>query len=151
MSTTSGGTQRSIAPGRHRPLILPAAATLSSGGCMMGAGYLLHSFGWGISAVVMSAGGALIFIAFTLTPRGRIGARRAAAGTRVRTYAHGRGGVVGLPWQHGIAVMALTLGAGAAMMLAGYAAAVWTWIVLIPLVLIGGVAILAALVLVAKC
>jgi hypothetical protein len=46
--------------------------------------------------------------------------------------------------------MAITLAAGAAMVLAGYAALAWSSVLLIPLVLLGGLAILAAFVLLAK-
>jgi hypothetical protein len=134
----------------HRLLTLLAAAmaVLSSGGCMVGAGYLMYAHGWRASGLAMTAGGALIFTAFTLTPRGRLDARSPQTG--VRTHARGRGGAVRLPWKPRVGLMAITLAAGAAMVLAGYAALAWSSVLLIPLVLLGGLAILAAFVLLAK-
>jgi hypothetical protein len=121
-----------------------AVATLSSGGCMVGAGYLLHSHGWGVTGLVTIAGGALINLAFMLALHSRAGARHAAAEADRRGHAHYRGGIVAPPLPQSAAVMALTLGAGAVMVLAGYAAAHWSWMLLVALIVVGGLAILAA-------
>jgi hypothetical protein len=111
---------------------------------MVGAGYLLHSHGWGVSGLVTIAGGALINLAFMLALRSRRGTQHAVAEVGRRGYAHYRGGIVAPPWPQSAALMALTLGAGAVMVLAGYLAAQWSWMLLVALVVIGGLTILAA-------
>ena len=90
------------------------------------------------------AGGALINLAFMLALHSRAGARHAAAEADRRGHAHYRGGIVAPPLPQSAAVMALTLGAGAVMVLAGYAAAHWSWMLLVALIVVGGLAILAA-------
>jgi hypothetical protein len=119
-------------------------ATLFSGGCMVGAGYLLHFYGWGVSGLAMFAGGALINLAFIFALRSRAASRRAVAEAGQRGHPHRRGDIAAPPWPQSAAVIALSLAAGAVMVLAGYAAAQWGWMLLVALILIGGLVILAA-------
>ena len=131
-----------------------AVVTLISGGFMVLGGYLFHTHGWHIGGVVMLPSGPTISAAFALllrAERSRSGLPQAVpAGTARRVRA-----VVtimaGLPWSGGNAPMrfeigtfGLTMAAGAVMALAGYAAAAWTWLLLPPIVVVGGVFITAA-------
>jgi fructose-specific phosphotransferase system IIC component len=115
---------------RHARKYGPAAAvTLMSAGVMMLAGWLFHASGWSAAWPVMIGGGALISLAFVL-------ARRAGRPRLSRRPAR--------IWR--LAASLLTLAAGAVLVLAGYAAAAWNPLLVLPAVIAGGVVIAAAFV-----
>ena len=131
-----------------------AVVTLVSGGFMAVGGYLFHTHGWHIGGVVMLPSGPTISAAFALllraerSRRGPPQAESAGTARRIRAIVTI---VAGLPWTGGnaplrfeIGTFGLTTAAGAVMALAGYAAAAWTWLLVPPVALAGGVFIVAA-------
>lgn len=111
--------------------------TLVSGGFMMAAGYMVNSAGWGTAGRLALPSWPAIAVAFALMRR-NADSRRSA-----RTQA----------WRPRllleIEVFVLTMAAGWSMLLAGYAAATWSWLLVPPALLLAGGAITAAYVLVA--
>lgn len=112
-------------------MLAAGALTLISGGCMMLAGYLGYTEGWTVAGCVAIPAGALILGALALARR---------AGRRDTQSAAVTGGSRRL----NPLVMAVTLVSGAVMVLAGYAAAAWSWLLVLPLATLGGFIIAAA-------
>lgn len=111
--------------------------TLVSGGSMMAAGYVVNSAGWGTAGRLALPSWPAIAVAFALMRR-NAGSRRSGRtqAWRPRTLLE-------------IEVFVLTMAAGWAMLLAGYAAAAWSWLLVPPALLLAGGAITAAYVLIA--
>jgi len=127
---------------------------------MVVGGYLFHTHGWHVGGLVMLPSGPTISAAFALllraerSRRGTPQAESAGTARRVRAIVTI---VAGLPWSGGnaplrfeIGTFGLTMVAGAVMALAGYAAAAWTWLLVPPIVVAGGVLIVAAFALATK-
>lgn len=144
---------RTRSPGWLRSVGLPGLATLASGAVMMAGGYLFSRDGWAVAGPAMIPAGPLISVAFLLarSPRsvGRSG--------RTDRARHIASLLVGLPSPGadlGLATSAATsvvaVLSGAVMVLAGYAAAGWTLVLVPPLLLAAGLIIAAAFVLIAR-
>lgn len=129
---------------------LAAGATLASGACMVAAGYAIHANDWGAGGLAMMVGGPLILLGYTVTLRARREGSPAVDDGRL-SGAGKRGGGVGLLGRRAGPVAALSAASGAVMVLAGYVAAAWGWLLLIPLMLVGGLVILAAFALLVRC
>lgn len=129
----------------------PAAATLAAAGVMMLGGYLFHTHGWSIAGPVMTPAGFLISAAFALEARtrsDRAGPDAAVRGRRLRRVVLLIAGVPmsasGVPLMAAVAISALTLLAGLAMAVAGYATAGWNLVTVPPLIVASGLIILIA-------
>jgi hypothetical protein len=110
---------------------LAAALTLLSGAVMMLAGYLGHTESWAAAGFISIPGGIVILAASALARRAeRADGRVLAPAGSHRT---GRAGA-----------MATTLLSGGVMVLAGYAAAAWSWGLAAALATMGGVVVAAA-------
>jgi hypothetical protein len=107
-----------------------AALTLLSGALMMAAGYVGASASWTAAGVITIPGGIVILAALAL-------ARRAERidGQPVPSF------------RPRFAVMTVVFLAGGVMVFAGYAAATWTWVLALPVALLGGMVIGTAFVL----
>lgn len=129
----------------------PVILTLAAGAAMMIGGYLFHTDGWKVSGPSMTPAGPLISIAFALESRTRAPAKTKTRQTSARRLRRFLPLLLGVPIPAGdvqplaaIATLALTLLAGLAMAVAGYALAAWTPILVPPLILASGLTILAA-------
>jgi hypothetical protein len=125
--------------------------TLAAGAAMMAGGYLFHTDGWKVGGPSMSPAGPLISIAFALESRSRAPATTPNDRPGVHRLRRLLPLLVGVPIPAGglqplaaIATLGLTLLAGLAMSVAGYALAVRTPILVPPLILASGLIILAA-------
>ena len=127
--------------------------TLISGAFMVVGGYLFHTHGWHIGGLLMLPSGPAISAAFALllrAERSRNGLPQAGSAGTARRVRAAVTIAAGLPWTGGnapigfeIGTFGLTMAAGAVMALSGYAA-VWTWLLVPPIVVLAGVLITAA-------
>lgn len=129
----------------------PVTATLAAGAVMMLAGYLFHVDGWKIAGPVMTPAGPLISIAFALDSRTRVARVTGEGRTVLQRLRRLLLLLAGVPMPAGgvrpvaaTAILALTLLAGFAMAVAGYAVAAWTSALVPPLALLSGLIIVGA-------
>jgi hypothetical protein len=107
-----------------------AALTLLSGAVMMAAGYVGATATWTAASVITIPGGIVILGALAF-------GRRADRLDGQAPASAGRG-------FESITTMTVVLVAGGVMVLAGYAAAAWSWAIAVPAAMIGGVVIAGA-------
>jgi hypothetical protein len=121
---------------------------------MMVGGYLFATDGWAVGGTSMIPAGPLISIAFALARRSSRPKGPVAAHERIR---HILIILVGMPsagsgvgFITSTSIMVLTLAAGAVMSVAGYAAAAWSLVMVVPLLLASGLIITTAFALIER-
>ena len=141
-----------------RPVAMPlwrlavvAVLTLTAGAVMVAAGYAWRSHGWAVAGLVMVPGGLLISLALALTQSPRVPAGEDSGVRRPRRALTAAAVIAGLPWPTGeipwryaASVSLIALVSGGSMAGAGWAVAASDWLIAIALVVVGGLAILAA-------
>lgn len=130
-----------------RRFVPAAVLTLAAGTVMVVGGYVFHQDGWAVSGPLMYPAGPLISVGFLLAARAA-GAPPMTGVSRLRLLVLLLLGVpspgAGVSPAKSLAVTLLSLVAGLAMAVAGYAIAAWTVLLVPPLFLVAGGVILLA-------